>query len=208
MEVGTGFRNGAEIAEERYTFDEYQHLAARTANGLSDKHDRIENALLGLIGELGELSEPIKHARFHGHPFDKPNAIEEIGDCAWYAAWICSENNLSLSVAAGTNSVTAFQKAFGSIEMPVGEQDKWRRRSEYVFAVCRDTVGLIRSADAFGMPIEPMRRYLIDLARLSSSIEVDMLEALVGNVEKLAARYPGNEGFSKERSINRREGSP
>lgn len=208
MEVKTGFRSAADIARERYSFDEYQAFASRTANGIPEKEDRIENALLGLIGELGELSEPIKHARFHGHPFDLENATEEIGDCAWYAAWICSESNLALSVAAGTNSVTAFQSAFGSVEMPTAEAEKWRRRTEYVFALIGDTERVIRSADVFGLPIEPMRRYLRDLARLASSLDVKLSAALTSNIEKLNSRYPGSGGFSRERSINRKEGLP
>ena len=110
MEVAAGFRSGAEIAEERFTWDEYQQLAARTANGLPDRMDRVENALLGLTGELGELSEPIKHARFHGHPFDVDHFREEAGDLLWYISWICSEYDIRLSKLADTQSIREFQR--------------------------------------------------------------------------------------------------
>ena len=39
------------------TLDEYQILAQRTANGIDNRTDRRFNALLGLVGETGELAE-------------------------------------------------------------------------------------------------------------------------------------------------------
>jgi NTP pyrophosphatase (non-canonical NTP hydrolase) len=39
----------------------------------------------GLIGELGELTEHLKKARFHGKPVDKGALMLELGDLYWYA---------------------------------------------------------------------------------------------------------------------------
>lgn len=42
------------------------------------------HAVLGLITELGELTDPLKKSLFYGKPLDDENIIEEIGDLRWY----------------------------------------------------------------------------------------------------------------------------
>lgn len=73
---------------------EYVELAMRT----SAKHDtpelRFENACLGLIGELGEVAEHYKKAKFHGKPLDPVKVLEEIGDLYWYGAQACDAKGL------------------------------------------------------------------------------------------------------------------
>lgn len=64
---------------------EYQQLAQRTSNtNLSSS--KIENALFGLAGEVGELHDHYKKYVFQGHSFDRAHMIREAGDVAWYLA--------------------------------------------------------------------------------------------------------------------------
>lgn len=59
----------------------YSQLAFRTAR--RDK-DMIENAVLGIGGESGEILDLIKKVRHHDKPLDDQKLKEEIGDLVWY----------------------------------------------------------------------------------------------------------------------------
>ena len=76
--------------------NEYQRMAARTMN---DKADNVVNGALGLCGEAGEVADIIKKCRFQGHDFEenRGKVLEEIGDCAWYMACICTAMGEKLS---------------------------------------------------------------------------------------------------------------
>lgn len=67
------------------TGTEYQRLAQRTSN-TNRPSDKIENGLLGLSGEVGELCDHYKKYMYQGHEFNKAHMIREAGDCAWYLA--------------------------------------------------------------------------------------------------------------------------
>ena len=64
---------------------EYQRLAQRTSN-TKTTNSKIDNALLGLAGEVGELCDHAKKYLFQGHSFDRKHMIREAGDVAWYLA--------------------------------------------------------------------------------------------------------------------------
>lgn len=71
------------------TANEYQQLAQRTSNThLSSS--KIENALFGLAGEVGELHDHYKKYVYQGHSFDRAHMIREAGDVAWYLAELAS----------------------------------------------------------------------------------------------------------------------
>lgn len=60
--------------------------------------------LLGLSGELGEIVEPIKKARFHGKPAPTKEYIsKEIGDMLWYLAVLARHHGILLSDAMREN---------------------------------------------------------------------------------------------------------
>lgn len=96
--------------------DEYQKLAMRT-NGtpnvpvwmvnervsLDGVTHQLLNAVFGLVGEAGELSEDVKHALFHGRAFDRENAIKELGDLLWYVAQGADALGVSLEEVARRN---------------------------------------------------------------------------------------------------------
>lgn len=68
---------------------EYQQLAQRTSNtNLSSS--KIENGLLGLAGEVGELCDHYKKYMYQGHSLDRAHMIREAGDVAWYLAELAS----------------------------------------------------------------------------------------------------------------------
>lgn len=81
-------------------FNEYQELAARTAN----EHDNeLVNYGLGIAGEAGEVADLIKKAIFHGHVIDKVEIEKELGDVLWYLTNIARLAGLSLDDVAEAN---------------------------------------------------------------------------------------------------------
>ena len=82
------------------TGNEYQRLAMRTNDGLSDYRLRLisENTeidiaellmgCLGLAGESGELLDLFKKWIFHEKALDEDHAKKELGDVMWYVAEI------------------------------------------------------------------------------------------------------------------------
>lgn len=83
-------------------FEEYQELAQRTSNTHS-KTQKIENGILGLNGESGELIDVLKKYKFQGHSFDKDKMIEELSDVLWYCAELAEGLGLTLSHIAEYN---------------------------------------------------------------------------------------------------------
>ena len=82
----------------------YQQLAARTECDQEAAQQRVGDpegkppqmmvrllhACLGLTGEVGEMAATTEHWVYYGHPLDKTNLKEEIGDCLWYLALACN----------------------------------------------------------------------------------------------------------------------
>lgn len=66
------------------TINEYQLLAQRTSAGASSS--KIENGILGLCGETGEIADVYKKYLYQGHEFDREHMVEELGDVCWYVA--------------------------------------------------------------------------------------------------------------------------
>ena len=84
-------------------FDDYQAAAARTINDNTSIRDDLANFALGLAGEAGEVTEPIKKHLFHGKPLDTNKLAAELGDVIWYIAAICETLGLSLNAIAADN---------------------------------------------------------------------------------------------------------
>lgn len=83
---------------------EYQQAAQRTSN-THTSDAKIENGLLGLAGEVGELCDLWKKHRYQGHGFDRGHMISELGDVLWYVVELACGLNVSLDVVAHTNII-------------------------------------------------------------------------------------------------------
>lgn len=82
--------------------NEYQALAKRTSNTTA-KSDKLENALLGLSGEVGELCDHYKKYMYQGHDIDYDHMIEEAGDVLWYLSELADGLDISLEDIAIRN---------------------------------------------------------------------------------------------------------
>lgn len=101
------------------TPDEYQALADRTRCSMepvltrisrvhdvlteqghknipSDAGQMVVHAIIGLTGEVGELTATLERYTYYGQPFDRSNLIEEGGDVLWYLAELFNALGISM----------------------------------------------------------------------------------------------------------------
>ena len=62
---------------------DYKVEVMRTA-GDQTPEDRAEHAVLGMMGELGEIIELKKKALYNKKPYTREQMVNEIGDFCWY----------------------------------------------------------------------------------------------------------------------------
>ena len=65
------------------TLNEYQTLAKRTFN---TDVATLDNAVLGIAGEAGEIADYLKKIKFQGHRYNPEIMKEELGDLLFYVA--------------------------------------------------------------------------------------------------------------------------
>ena len=70
------------------TENEYQRMAMRTADENKDTY--LDNAIMGLCGEVGECADIVKKHRFQGHDLDREHLIDELSDVCWYVALLAT----------------------------------------------------------------------------------------------------------------------
>jgi len=83
--------------------NEYQKLAIRTLNPSLNKKEVMINAVMGLCGESGEVSDIVKKHLFQGHELDVEKIKKELGDVLWYIAEMCEALDLELDEVMEAN---------------------------------------------------------------------------------------------------------
>lgn len=99
------------------TFDDYQKQALTTA---IDEGSELEQRVLGLVGETGEIADKIKKwYRDQDGDFaklDKKDLAEELGDVLWYIAAFADYLGYSLDQIARDNAAKlSSRKARGKL---------------------------------------------------------------------------------------------
>lgn len=90
-------------------FISYQIAAMRSFKakpGMSIQDTKAMLGSIGLAGEVGECTEPVKKWFFHGTKtteWVKSKLEEELGDVLWYAACLADAFDLNLGVIAAKN---------------------------------------------------------------------------------------------------------
>ncbi len=175
--------------KSKMTPEEYRKLAARTLNSHLDRERRQTMIRMGLLGEVGELSDYLKKCMFHGHPFDHVHVVKEVGDSSWYVAAHYSDSNRVLPCYWTPPACDALKAARllrdGS---NIGHQLVQRTTED---ALRKYVEAWHRGDDMLWGPI----------VWLSWVLGVDLQEAARLNIEKLQKRYP--EGFSETASMAR-----
>ena len=90
--------------------DEYQKLAGRTEcdqqaawSNMTPFRVRLNHAVIGLAGEVGELAAAVEHCLYYGQVFQADNFAEELGDILWYTAQACSALGVSMEAVMQAN---------------------------------------------------------------------------------------------------------
>lgn len=83
-------------------FITYQVKAMRTAKPGDTDFD-LMHAAYGLAGEAGEFADCIKKHQVYAKPFDRENAIEELGDVLWFVALACNALDVTMEEVAAAN---------------------------------------------------------------------------------------------------------
>ena len=89
-------------ATDPLTLNDYQRMARRTA-GTKQKSYKMEEALFGLAGEVGELCDHYKKFKHQGHELNYDHMAEEAGDVMWYLAEIADALGTTLEDIARRN---------------------------------------------------------------------------------------------------------
>jgi NTP pyrophosphatase (non-canonical NTP hydrolase) len=87
---------------------EYQVAAARTlikslGFEVSDADVMLIGNALGLAGEAGEVANTVKKSILHQHGLDRDQLRDELGDCLWYLAALCTLLDLDLGEVMAAN---------------------------------------------------------------------------------------------------------
>ncbi len=87
--------------------DEYQAKAAETIQFNNNSNDAISISLLGLSGEVGELSTEYKKKIRDGENYKlfREIIIEEIGDVMWYLSSIATHEDIEFSEVLRKNMI-------------------------------------------------------------------------------------------------------
>jgi NTP pyrophosphatase (non-canonical NTP hydrolase) len=64
---------------------------------------RINHAVVGLAGEVGELAQLLEKWVYYGQSLSIPDVEEEVGDCLWYLALLCTAVGIPMERAMEGN---------------------------------------------------------------------------------------------------------
>ena len=183
----------------RFTMNEYQRLAQRTS--LDDDHDKMDNGVLGLIGESGEIVDLLKKHKYQSTPgteFPYKKALEELGDVLWYIAELASGLEKPLQEIARGDFAEYEDKA-------VSPAKRKRQLDRVILGICDNvhSICYYSKRDEFVYVESFMRKLLISAACLAYLCGSCLREVAEGNIEKLKKRYP--KGFDAKISMGRYE---
>lgn len=82
-------------------FNQFQKEAAKTIPASLSSEEIRENAIYGLVGEVGELVDIFKKIKFQGHSWDEEtrrHVILECGDIFWYLSEMATGIDIDLDL--------------------------------------------------------------------------------------------------------------
>lgn len=92
------------------TLNDYESMAMRTKPVYKNFQEQVDNACLGLVGEVGEVVDIIKKWLYQGHILDKQRVAEELGDIMWYIALMANAIGISLNEIGHQNITKLLQR--------------------------------------------------------------------------------------------------
>lgn len=164
------------------TITEYQELAKRTCPTLGSHAEDLVHMKLGVFTEIGELLDVIKKHLAYGKAMDVVNIGEEIADVVWYIV-----NN---STFRGY-TIHHIPPEFASIISIPNVIDYCER-----IMCCYILDGDDERIESYGG-----HNQVAILKSIADYFELNFLQILTNNINKLKVRYPDK--FDTEKAINR-----
>ncbi|WP_320055737.1 nucleoside triphosphate pyrophosphohydrolase family protein [Desulfuromonas thiophila] len=172
----------------RKILNQYQKDAARTLN--RDTENPLNNYLLGIMGEVGEVIDVIKKHLYHGH--DLAKLPEEVGDCCWYLAAICTTAECG-DLGGCWRLSSCRQRDLEALAL-----DAWTGVNNIRLCFHCVLPGPAGRGDTLRTAVGYLLRVLSAMCEAAGG---DFLRVLDANIEKLWRRYP--EAFSAAASRGR-----
>lgn len=178
--------------------NQYQTLAQRTS--LDDGHDKLDNGILGLIGETGEIVDLYKKWKYQSTPgtlLPMERMLEELGDALWYAAELAAGRQRMLSEIVGT---FVDLDTVGRMATP-----KKRDMRKLIVSLSMNASDICEHAHKkrFEQMDKALKNMMVGMAILSSVCGSSLDAVAAMNIEKLKKRYP--HGFDPKISMGRYE---
>lgn len=99
-----------EVADAADVIAIYPAIVKRTWREDIPKEQRIDNALMGMVGEIGELVDLYKKEMFQGHEPDDIAKIREVGDILYYLTAYGIEMGWDMSEVMYTNAQKLYDR--------------------------------------------------------------------------------------------------
>lgn len=164
---------------------EYHKLAMRTSP--RDGHDKIDNGILGLIGESGELVDVYKkwiYQSISGTELPSDRLADELGDVIWYLAEVADGMDMNLADVICTDFDRLDESAAKAKTLP---GIHW-----IILSISEMALQIEKAATGEKMKVY-MHLIMEHAAQLARLIDVPLAEIARRNIDKLKKRYP--DGF-------------
>ena len=181
---------------QEVNFERFKEFVRESKVGTLNPDKNIQQAILGLIGEWGEVADILKKHIFQGHKMDKDNLIEELGDCCWYGMLLIDEAKLDTHVIFYENwrvNSSSYQNMSDIIGL-ISNGSKCIGELCSLIDYYRNSVSTLASLDC-------IRSIFWCIESVANLHGYTLFDIFANNVKKISTRYP--DGFSVQNSINR-----
>lgn len=187
-------------------FELYQKEQLRTVNKLLTYNEELDNAIMGLRGESGEVVDLFKKHLYQGHPLKIDKIIEEMGDVLWYISYVSHLIGLDLKTIMNAdistlNNKILVDKSEINKSLLSNQPQKLHDKSSQIAIAIRAHIYENQEID-YSVIAYTLKELIIEFIGCCNIVGTNIEEVAKNNMEKLKKRYPGN-SFSIEESINR-----
>lgn len=177
-------------------FERFKEFVGESKIGTLNPEKNIQQAILGLIGEWGEVADILKKHIFQGHKMDKDHLIEELGDCCWYGMLLIDEAKLDTHVIFYENwrvNYSSYQNMSDVIGLIANGSRAIGKLCSLLHHCSNNRLPLVS--------LDCIRSIFWCIESVSNLNGCTLFDIFDNNVKKISTRYP--DGFSVQNSINR-----
>jgi hypothetical protein len=166
----------------------YSKFVAGWAKPLPTKIERLRHALLGVIGEVGEIADCWKKHIIYEQPLDTVNLIEELGDLRFYIQMVENE---------GYN----IGDAGVEVALAVSDPTLWIMKLNSSAGTLSDLIEEGSEEEINAALIQLITSFLSFIVAIPALKDLQMTEICNINMAKLRKRYPN--GYNNQHALQR-----